>query len=64
MWTVFASTWRRRWRASCPTANWLIPGHAAVVVRPVAGTEMPEASLIHPEVLREMESDPADEGPE
>jgi hypothetical protein len=34
------------------------------VLRPVAGTEMPEASLLHPEVLREMESDPADEGPE
>ncbi|MBI3422369.1 MAG: malto-oligosyltrehalose trehalohydrolase [Acidobacteria bacterium] len=36
------------------TANWLIPGHAAVVLQPAAGTTVVEASLIHPEVQQEM----------
>ncbi|MGH9839675.1 MAG: malto-oligosyltrehalose trehalohydrolase [Blastocatellia bacterium] len=36
------------------TANWLIPGHAAVALQPAAGATLPKASLIHPEVQRKL----------
>jgi maltooligosyltrehalose trehalohydrolase len=34
-------------------ANWLIPGHAAVVLQPVKRTGMPEVTLVHPNAGKE-----------
>jgi maltooligosyltrehalose trehalohydrolase len=39
------------------TVNWLIPGQAAVVLQPASGAEVAEASLVHPDVQREMLSE-------
>ena len=43
------------------TANWLIPGHAAVVLHPAQGKTVPVATLIHPEVQAELEQAAAGE---
>jgi maltooligosyltrehalose trehalohydrolase len=52
--------WETRWSSEDPryggygtppletTANWLIPGHAAVVMQPRSRTEMPHVALTHP----------------
>jgi maltooligosyltrehalose trehalohydrolase len=34
------------------TGNWLIPGHAAVVMQPGRRTEMPNALLVHPNAVK------------
>lgn len=36
------------------TVNWLIPGHAAVVLQPAPGAELAAASLVHPEAQRKL----------
>lgn len=52
--------WATRWSSEHPvygglgtppletTENWLLPGHATVVLKAVRRTEVPEASLVHP----------------